>query len=152
MQKAQEAMAAQANRHRQPENFDVGDRVFLALRDYDTGRPSRKLGEQNEGPFEILERVGNSDRLALPDSMKIHPVVSPDKLRRAANDPLPGQSIEPLNPVQIHGKDEWEVEKILASRAHRGKLQYRAKWRGTDEDQRRWFPARNFKGSPHKVS
>lgn len=151
MQKAQEAMAAQANRHRQPENFDVGDKVFLALRDYNIGRPSRKLGEQNEGPFEIIEKVGNSYRLALPDSMKIHPVFSPDKLRRAANDPLPGQSTEPPKPVQIHGENEWEVEEILASRVHRGKLQYRAKWRGTDDDRRKWFPARNFKGAPHKI-
>ena len=34
---------------------------------------------------------------------------------------------------------------------HRGKLQYRAKWRGTDDDRRKWFPARNFKGAPHKI-
>jgi len=151
MRRAQEAMAMQANRHRRPENFEVGDKVFLALRDYEVGRPSRKLGEQNEGPFEIVEKVGNSYRLALPDSMKIHPIFSPDKLRLAANDPLPGQSIDPPDPVRVHGEDEWEVEEILASRIHRGKLQYRAKWRGTDEDQRKWFPARDFKGAPHKV-
>lgn len=149
--RAQEAMAAQADRHRRPENFDVGDKVFLTLRDYDVGRPSRKLGKQNEGPFEILEKVGNSYRLALPDSMKIHPVFSPDELRRAANDALPGQATDPPEPVRIHEEDEWEVEEILASRVHRGKLQYRVKWRGTDEDQRKWFPARNLKGAPHKV-
>src|SRR5690606_1672847 len=114
MQKAQEAMAAQANRHRQPANFDVGDKVFLALRDYNIGRPSRKLGEQNGSTFEIIEKVGNRYRLALPDSMKIHPVFSPDKLRRAANGPLPEESTEPPKPVQIHGENEWKVEEILA--------------------------------------
>ena len=82
--------------------------------------------------------------------MKIHPVFSPDKLRRAANDPLPAQTEEPGEPVEINGENEWDVEQILASRLIRGKLQYRAKWVGFDNDPA-WYPARNFKGSPHRI-
>jgi hypothetical protein len=48
--------------------------------------------------------------------MAIYPVVSPDKLCKAANDPLPGQVNEPIPPINITRDNEWEVKEILASR------------------------------------
>ena len=48
--------------------------------------------------------------------MNIHPVMSPDKLRKSANDPLPGQVNQPEDPVEIAGDIEYEVEDILAVR------------------------------------
>ena len=50
--------------------------------------------------------------------MKIHDVFSPDKLRKAANNPLPRQVQEPPEPVEINDDEEWEVEQILDSRIH----------------------------------
>src|SRR5690606_32865529 len=49
--KAQEAQAAQANKHRREVDFLVGDKVYLSLRSYRTNRPSRKLDDQQAGPF-----------------------------------------------------------------------------------------------------
>lgn len=46
--------------------------------------------------------------------------------------------------------DEYEVERILDSRVNRGQLQYRAKWLGYENDPV-WYPAENFKNSPHKL-
>lgn len=98
------------------------------------------------GKFRILEKIGNSYRLDLPASMRIHPIFSPDKLRKASNDPLPGQHDEPGEPVVVHEQEEWEVDRILASRLFRGKLKYRVNWKGHDPDLQ-WYPARNFKGA-----
>lgn len=54
-------------------------------------RPSRKLAEQAVGPFKIPKKIGNAYEVELPSSMKIHPVLSPDKLRNASNSsPLTG--------------------------------------------------------------
>ena len=122
----------------------------MSLKGYKVDRPSKKLANQKAGPFPVVEKVGHSYRLELPASMKIHPIFSPDKLRRAATDPLPGQTTEPPEPITINDEQEWELEEVLASRIYRRRLQYRVKWLGYDDDST-WYYARNFKGSPHRL-
>ena len=46
---------------------------------------------------------------------------------------MPGRH-NPPDPVQVDGETEWEVDNILAVRKHHGKLQYRIKWLGYDDD------------------
>ena len=43
------------------------------------------------GLYTILERVGNAFRINLPPLIRIHLVISIDKLYKAANNLLPGQ-------------------------------------------------------------
>jgi hypothetical protein len=70
-------------------------------------RKRDKLANTSEGPFKILEKKGNAFRLKLPLGMNaMNPVFSPDKLRKAGNDPLPGQLIIPPGPVEINGGAE----------------------------------------------
>ncbi|KAF9733718.1 hypothetical protein PMIN01_08061 [Paraphaeosphaeria minitans] len=45
---------------------------------------------------------------------------------------------------------EYEVERILAVRIHRSKLQHRVKWLDYKADPH-WYTASNFKNSPHKL-
>ena len=44
-------------------------------------------------------------------------------------------------------EDEWEVEKLLAARGQRGKLQHKVKWIGYDDDPP-WYNAGNLRKSP----
>jgi len=148
MESAQERMRNAVNRHRQPVNWKVGDMVFLDTRNLALARPSRKLSELWEGPFKVLEQVGNAYRLELPSGSRIYDVFSPNVLCKDPQDLLPGQ--EPPKPpgIPIQGVEEWEVEEILASKLYRSTLKYKVKWVGHDPDPT-WYPASNFIGAPH---
>lgn len=145
---AQERQRTQANKHRRPVDFGKDDKVYVSTKTWKMDRPSRKLDQQMAGPFTVLEQVGNAFRIDLPDSIKIHPVISTDKLRKAANDPLPGQLQNPGLPIIVNGQNEWDVEEILSSRGYYGKLQYREKWINYEPDPK-WYPASDFVGCPH---
>jgi hypothetical protein len=150
MQAAQDRMAKAVNQHRRPVDFQVGDKVYLSTKNLKSRRPSRKLGNQWEGPFEILRQVGNSYQLQLPAGSNIHDVFAPELLFRDPNNPLPGQE-QPRNPPEIiEGQEEWEVQEVLASRLYRNTLKYQVSWVGHDPDTT-WYNASNLMGSPHKL-
>lgn len=60
--RAQERQSVQANKHRRPVDFDIGDSVYVKRKNWTSNRPSTKLDYQNIGPYKILERVGYAFR------------------------------------------------------------------------------------------
>jgi transposase InsO family protein len=148
MARSQERYAAQANRHRREPDFGIGDKVWVSTKHWKSDRPSQKLANQIEGPYEILEQIGHSYKLKLPASMKIHPVFHAEKLRKDAGDPLPGQANPEPTPLELEdGNEEYEVQKVLAVKLVRGKLKYRIQWKGWDPDPE-WYPASALSNSP----
>jgi hypothetical protein len=74
------------------------------------------------GLYTILEHIGNAFRINLPPLIRIHLVISVDKLCKAANNPLPGQLQEPRPLIVVNRQEEWDIDKVLASRRYYGKL------------------------------
>ncbi|KAG7008643.1 hypothetical protein G7Y79_00005g017840 [Physcia stellaris] len=139
---AQKRMTAQANKHRKAVEYAEGDFVFLDRRNIKTARPSDKLDDKKLGPYKVLQRMGNSYRLELPETMHIYDVFHCWLLRKDPRDPLEGQTNEPPGPVIVNENPEWEVDDILESRYHYNRLQYRANWSGWPHD-RTWYYADN---------
>jgi len=147
---AQKRQQAQANQSRREPDFGPGDLVWLVDPPWRSSRPSPKLDWRKHGPYRILGKEGHSYRLELPPSIRAHPVFHAEKLRKAAEDPLPGQEPERPPPLEVDGEQEYEVDEILASRLHYGKLQYRVSWKGWDPDPE-WYPASDFKNAARKL-
>ena len=140
LSKSQSAMEAQANKHRKDVAYELGDLVWRSSRNIKTTRPSRSLEDRQLGPYEVIQKVGSSYRLRMPEGWRKDDVFHPKLLRPYANDPLPGQARGPPKPIELDGGDEYAVDDILESRRYRGRLQYKVKWEDVDRDDT-WYYA-----------
>ena len=147
---AQERQTVQANRHRREPDFTTGDWVYVTRKGWTTTRPSLKLDHQSAGPYQITGMKGYSYVLDLPKHMKMSNVFHADRLRKAADDPMPGQIEDPEPAIEVNGEPEYVVDKVLASRVKGKTLQYQVAWQGYDPDSA-WYDASGFIGAPHKV-
>ncbi|KAL5606274.1 uncharacterized protein BROUX77_003467 [Berkeleyomyces rouxiae] len=122
---SRERMTEYANRHKSSAPLlREGDLVWLLSRNIRTTRPSKKLDFKKLGPFKILRKVSShAYELALPATMKVHPVFHVCLLEPCASDPLPGQKNPPPPPVIVDGEEEFVVKEIIGV-SSRGPLQY----------------------------
>jgi len=130
-------------------NLQSGDMVWLLPRNIRTTRPCKKLDYKKIGPFKILAKIGESAyKLDLPPSIRIHNTFHISLLELYHDDKFSSQRAQPLPPVIIEGEPEYELEQIIDSRLHYGKLQYRAKWTGyPPEHDKVWYPYEDFENA-----
>ena len=135
------AVAAQeqekyANQRRQPaERFQVGDKVWLDLKNYSTDRPKKKL-DWLHAKYTISKVLSPHvvELSGLPRAM--YNVFHVDLLRRAATDPLPGQKVTDDQPpaIEVEGELEFQVEEILCAKTTRRRegivREVLVKWKG----------------------
>ncbi len=83
--------------------------------------------------------------------MKIHDIFHTSLLRKVATDPLTGQIQSPPSPIVVEDEEkEYEIDDILDSRYHYGKLQYRVVWTGHFSD-RAWYSTENFQNHSKEI-
>jgi len=120
LEKAQKEMKKFANRkHREKEEYRVGDLVLLSTKDLKwqmKERRSEKLTECFVGLYKVKGIVSsNTIELELPKSIKIHPVVNVSRVQLYKSQ-VEGQKKIPPKPVIIKREEEFKVEKILNKR------------------------------------
>jgi Chromo (CHRromatin Organisation MOdifier) domain len=76
-----------------------------------------------------------------------HPVFRTSILKPYVVDPRGTQLQSPPEPVTIEGFEEYVVEKVLAERKHRNKLQYHVKWKHYPLSDASWEPLHNVAGN-----
>jgi len=80
--------------------------------------------------------------------MRIHNTVHISLLEHHKEDKLLAQRKQPPPPIIIEGEPEYELEQIIYSRLHYGKLQYWAKWTGyPPEHDKVWYPYNDFENA-----
>lgn len=106
-----------------PQEFTVGDKVWLNSDKVQVYQASRKLEPRQLGPYEITEKLGDRDyRLKLPAALKIHDVFHIDRLALWGGSKVNGELPLLLALVKIDYKEEFEVEDIVDSRLFRRQL------------------------------
>ena len=136
MASAQQRSENYANQHRrQPERFQVGDKVWLDLRHIRTPQLSKKLAWQH-AKYEVTA-VPDALTVELNTPGKIHNRFHVELIKRAGDDPYPSQIRDDnQNPPLIDDLEgpEYEVESILRARTiRRGRGHFRqalVKWVG----------------------
>ncbi|KAF4613415.1 hypothetical protein G7Y89_g15472 [Cudoniella acicularis] len=129
-QDAVEAQKKHYNKKHIIREFKVGDKVMLYAKNIKQLRPSAKLADRYLGPFSITEVVGahrQAYHLELPTLYKIHDVFHVSLL-----EPWYPRvdAIMELDPIEIEGEEEFEVESILAHRERKQGREYLVRWKG----------------------
>jgi hypothetical protein len=149
--------AEQINHKRRPipeDKFQIGELVWLDLRNVETKRPTKKLDYKHFGPFRITEKIStHAYRLDLPQTMKgIHNVFHINLLTPNPTEYYPQRKPPPAPPIEIENQEEnYEVEKILDSHRKRGKLFYLVKWKGYGPEHDTWEPIINMLNAKETV-
>ncbi|MBW0550728.1 hypothetical protein O181_090443 [Austropuccinia psidii MF-1] len=115
-----------------PPYFQYGYRVWLASKNINTTRPTKKLSERWLGPFEILKKIGShAYHLKLPQQWKsVNPVFHVSSFKPVKQSTIPNLHQFPPPQVIVEEQEEWEVAQVLDSKLKRGTLWYLVKWKG----------------------
>ena len=170
LREAQKVMAAQYDKSRRDVTFKIGDLVYLdatniatSLNSPDTSRRTKgkKLRSKFMGPFKIADRPSALNyRLVLHPDSKVHPVFHVSLLKAAVprdTNQFPDSTPPELFPLPIEDDSgqtydgEWEVEKILKHRRHKGKVQYLVKWTGYPVSQSTWEPESHLENAKELI-
>ena len=146
MASVQQRMEDSANRRRTPaERFEVGDKVWLNLKNISTPQLKKKLAWVN-AKYTVIEVIHpHTVKLNVPSG--IWPTFHVELLHRASENPLPSQVVHdeqppPVLPETDEHEAEYEVDKVLRAERRRHRNGWRrmvlVKWRGYEEPN--WEP------------
>ncbi|KAJ3546359.1 hypothetical protein NM208_g2046 [Fusarium decemcellulare] len=122
--------------------FSEGDMVYLATKNIDTKRPTKKLDYKYIGPYKILRKISeNNYELDLPSKVRLHPIFHISLLESAADTIQVKIGNEPK---EIDGPEEYVVEAIRDMQKINGQTMYLVKWKNYPENENTWEPPKHL--------
>ena len=95
---------------------------------------TRALSKKWIGPYTVTEVISrHSYRLNIPKRNRLHPVIYTALLKPFHTRSAP-QLVDDIEDEDI----EYDVERIIDSRKRRGKVEYRIRWEGYEEQDDTW--------------
>ena len=152
IKRSTDRQAFQYDKGRRAPQLKVGNEVLLnphVLELIEAKGKGRKLIQRKIGPFEVMEIISpTAYRLRLPDSYPMHNVVNIQHLSKYHRSP---DVLRPkiANPRDLlKSSEEYEVEKIVGEKRHKGKIYYRVRWKGYGAEDDSWQSARDLRNAP----
>ena len=153
---AQQRMKRNADQHRRPAQFKVGDTVLLATEHLKVvdAQFNRKLAHLFCGPFPIKAVINaNAYQLELPSHMQIHSTVNISHLRpyRDGRQQFPDRPVSiglSRPPPDAEDSNAYEVERVLAQRGSGRNAKYLVLWKGYSYTEASWEPASSLMKAP----
>jgi predicted metal-dependent hydrolase len=126
--------------------------IWLFIKNIKIERSFRKLNHKWIESYKIKKVLRDVCQLDLSSSMKIHNTFHISLLRKTAIDSLIEQIQLSSSSIMIDEDEEekYEINDILDSRYHYGKLQYRVVWIDHSSD-RAWYSAENFQNHSKNI-
>jgi hypothetical protein len=151
LSRAQERYKRQYDKTHRYVSYDVGDKVYLRAANIRTFRPSKKLSPRHLGPFVVTARINdNAVRLALPASMRVHPVFHISLLSKARGEYI--DSPDDLDEPAVDDDPTYELERLLDHRTYeKNKVtrhEYRVKWLGYSDKDTTWEAQEKLEADP----
>jgi len=127
--------------------FHKDDLVLLEATNLQTTHPKAKLAPRCYGPFKVLWASPTNCKLALPPTMRIHPVFYNLLLKPYVETSAHGPNFAQPPPEIVGGEEgHYEIEKILQSQPTRNKrsTEYLVHWKGYTDADCTWVPAKEL--------
>lgn len=125
LQRAQDRMKSQADKHRTDVTLEEGDLVYIKLQPYRqvsvAYRSCNKLAPRYFGPFPIIAKIGTvAYKLKLPESSKIHPVFHVSQLKKHVGDAPVSSTLPELDTLgQLRVEPIAILDRKIAKRGNR---------------------------------
>ena len=158
---AQERQARNADRHRRPLTFKVGDAVLLSTEGLQLKRGTNKLCSRYIGPFPITAVVNrNAYTLQLPNQLEaLHPTFNIEKLKvyRDGRGQFPDRPQRYSRPppeidADSNGDTVWVVDRILAKQRTRRGVRYLVAWEGYPPEESTWEPKAHLTSAAEAIA
>jgi len=151
--KAQTRLTKNANKHRHPHPFKVGDMVMVSTKELDlenfTTQPNHALSARFIGPYRILKAVGETSfRVQYPAHVGLHPVIHASQLK-LYHTPEAFPDRPPVNRAvgRIPTKDDWLVKSIVGHCMNNQVREYLVSWRDRPSSDHAWVPGKNLENA-----